>query len=168
MSASVPELLAQFEQRNLKLALAESLTGGLLSAVVVAVPGASKVLLGTVVAYQSSLKSELLGVSSALIAQSGVINPEVAAQMAAGVRDRLAKGCQIDPRQVVGVATTGVAGPDSQDGAAPGLVYVGVAGFLGDIEDARVYAHQFEGDRESVRAQTVAAALQDLAEYLTN
>ena len=166
MLADVAGILAELEKRGDKLALAESLTGGLISAVVVAVPGASKSYLGCEVVYQSELKSSLLGVSSSLIQQQGVINAEVAAQMAIGVRDKLAKACSISNQRVIGLSTTGVAGPDQQDGQPVGRVFVGIAGFIGDIDDVRVFELDLVGDRNEIRSEAAAAALQHLAEFL--
>ena len=106
--------------RRETLAVAESLTGGALAAAVVEVPGASAVLRGGVVAYATDLKHALLGVDAGLLAAEGAVHPEVARQMADGVRERLGA--------TWGVATTGVAGPDPQDGVQPGTVYVAITG----------------------------------------
>ena len=122
--------LEKLRAKKLKLAFGESLTGGLLSAEFVAVPGASEVVLGGILAYQTGLKSALLGVSSELLA--------------------------------IGLSTTGVAGPDTQDGKPVGLVYVGVCGPKG----MRVFSHEFSGDRTAIRQLSVQAAVADLLEYL--
>ena len=166
MAVSVAGLLAELESRGLNLALGESLTGGLLSAVIVAVPGASKTLLGSVVAYQSPLKVELLGVDQHTIDAVGAVSPQVAAQMATGARDRIAAASGVSRELTIGVSTTGVAGPDGQGLAGPGEVFIGVAGFIGDVEDVRVYPHVFEGDRDAIRTQTVMAALEHVAAFI--
>ena len=154
-------LIAALDTSGLKLAIAESLTGGMLSSALVAVPGASNVLLGAIVAYQTSLKHELLGVASSLLENQGAVDPEVAAQMAGGVRTRLAAKTANDEAVVIGVATTGVAGPDPQDGIPVGTVYIAIAGpKIGEV----VYAQQFEGNRDQIRAATVEAAISHLAE----
>jgi nicotinamide-nucleotide amidase len=129
------------------LAVAESLTGGLLAARIVDVPGASAVLRGAVVAYATDLKHTLLGVDDDLLAREGAVHPQVAAQMADGVRNRLAT--------TWGLSTTGVAGPEAQDGRPPGTVYVGLAGPGG----VRSVGLRLRGDRAQVRAATVDAAL---------
>jgi nicotinamide-nucleotide amidase len=129
------------------LAVAESLTGGLLAARIVDVPGASAVLRGGIVAYATDLKHTLLGVDDELLAREGAVHPQVAAQMADGVRDRLGA--------TWGLATTGVAGPDLQDGREPGTVYVGLAGPHG----VRSVGLRLTGDRPQVRQATVDAAL---------
>lgn len=97
-------LLAVMEGRGWTLAVAESLTGGAVCARLVDVPGASRVLRGGVTAYATDLKASLLGVDDELLAARGAVDPDVAAAMAAGVRERLGAD--------VGLATTGVAGPD--------------------------------------------------------
>jgi nicotinamide-nucleotide amidase len=161
---SAAEILQQLESRGLKLAIAESLTGGLLSAEFVSVAGVSKVLLGSIVAYQTALKHELLGVSRALLENQGPVDPEVAAQMASGVRTKLAIKTNTDENLVIGIATTGVAGPDPQDGVAVGTVYVAISG-PGAIGDS-VYAYELSGGRDAIRAETVAQALAALGECL--
>lgn len=145
---SAAQVLEALRLSGRSLATAESLTGGLLAAQIVDVPGASTVFRGGIVAYATDLKSALLGVDAALLAARGPVDREVAAQMAAGVRDRLGAD--------IGVATTGVAGPDPQDGREPGTVYVAV-----DIDGgpARVQALVLPGDRDAVRTATVRAAL---------
>jgi nicotinamide-nucleotide amidase len=102
------------QRANLQLATAESFTGGLISARVVAVPGASRWFRGGVVSYASEVKFSLLKVD-----EGPVVSADAAAQMAEGVRQLL--GAE------VGLATTGVAGPDPQDGLPPGTAFVGIA-----------------------------------------
>jgi nicotinamide-nucleotide amidase len=100
------------------------------------------------------LKAALLGVEEDLLGRQGAVHPEVARQMADGVRTRL--------RATWGVATTGVAGPDPQDGKPPGTIYVAVAG----PDSVLVRSLLLAGDRPAVRAATVAAALALLEETL--
>ncbi|MGE9695504.1 MULTISPECIES: CinA family protein [unclassified Streptomyces] len=114
------DVIALAAEAGRTLAVAESLTGGLVAAELTAAPGASAAFLGSVTAYETELKHRLLGVDSALLAREGAVHPEVAAQMAAGVRDALGADW--------GAATTGVAGPEPQDGKPVGTVYVAVAG----------------------------------------
>jgi len=141
--------------RGETLAVAESLTGGALAATVVAVPGVSATFRGGVVAYATELKSELLGVDAALLARKGPVDPDVAVAMAAGVRHRLGA--------TWGLGTTGVAGPDPQDGHPPGVCFVALAG----PDGTRVQALALDGDRAAVRAAAVAAALALLHAALT-
>ncbi|KMM47107.1 hypothetical protein CWIS_01430 [Cellulomonas sp. A375-1] len=144
--------LEALRDRGWTLAVAESLTGGLLSARLVDVPGASLVHRGAVVAYATDLKARLLGVDDDLLTQRGPVDPDVALQMADGVRERLGAD--------VGLATTGVAGPEGQDGKPPGTVHVAVVTPFG----RRVVSLLLAGDRAAVRAQTVEAALRLLVE----
>ena len=153
-------VLDALRDRGMTLAVAESLTGGALSAAIVAVPGASDVLNGTVVAYATPVKSSLLGVDPELLAASGPVDPDVARQMATGARMALA----VDGRPAdAGVATTGVAGPTPQGGQPVGTVYVGVS--VGE----RLLSRRFllPGDRAAIRAATVEAALALLLETVT-
>jgi nicotinamide-nucleotide amidase len=145
-------LIRALTERRLTIATAESLTGGLLSAALVDVPGASLVFNGGIVAYATPLKATLLGVDADLLAARGAVDPEVARQMADGVRRALAvAGRPAD----IGVATTGVAGPDGQDGKPPGTAFVAVA--MGEVVEVVPLA--LSGARDEVRAATVRAAL---------
>ena len=141
------DVVARLRAAGQTLAVAESLTGGLLAARVVDVPGASAVLRGGVVAYATDLKHLLLGVPEHLLARHGAVHPEVAAQMAIGVRDRLGA--------TWGLSTTGVAGPQPQDGHPAGTVHLGLAGPSG----VRTVELSLPGDRAQIRAATVDAAL---------
>ena len=142
-------------ERGETVAVAESLTGGALGAALVAVPGVSATFRGGVIAYATELKAELLGVDAALLARRGPVDPDVAVAMAAGVRRRLGA--------TWAVATTGVAGPDPQDGHPPGVFFVALAG----PDGSRVEALTHDGDRAEVRAAAVAAALALLRAALT-
>ncbi|GAA3811745.1 CinA family protein [Cellulomonas soli] len=144
---AAPVLLAALEARGWTVAAAESLTGGLVVSALVDVPGASRTVRGGVVAYATDLKSSLLGVDASLLHERGAVDPDVAAAMAHGVRDRLGAD--------VGLATTGVAGPDAQDGAAPGTVHVAVS----TPEAVRVRTLQVDGSRAVVRRTAVDAVL---------
>jgi nicotinamide-nucleotide amidase len=139
--------LAALERRGWTLATAESLTGGGVGALVTSVPGASRVYVGGVVAYAGRVKVELLGVPPELVEEHGVVSEPCARAMAEGVR--LLLGAD------VGVATTGVAGPDPQEGKPAGTVHVALAGPLGT--HARVLG--LTGDRSAVRRATAVATL---------
>ncbi|MFC4560799.1 CinA family protein [Nocardiopsis mangrovi] len=129
-------------------ATAESLTGGLIGAALTAVPGASATYRGGIVAYASDLKSALLGVPGELLARHGAVHPDVALAMAEGARDALGAA--------FGLAVTGVAGPEPQDGREVGTVFCAVAGPGGG---ARVERLRLTGDRAAIREQTVEQAL---------
>jgi nicotinamide-nucleotide amidase len=153
------EAIASLIESRLTIAVAESLTGGLLAAELIGVPGASAAVRGAVVAYDTRLKHSVLGVDAGLLALHGAVHPEVALQMADGVRRALAvDGIPAD----VGIATTGVAGPDPQDGQPVGTVFVGIVTRAG----GRVVPLALDGGRQVIRQQTVAAALAALVHEL--
>ena len=148
------DLVARLTAAGQTVAVAESLTGGLVCAALTEVAGASVVVRGAVVAYASDLKAQVLGVDEALLAQAVAVDPGVAEQMAAGVRSLTGA--------TYGLATTGVAGPDPADGKPVGMVYVAMVG----PGSSRVCELVLSGDRAAIRAQTVRAALMLLAEEL--
>jgi len=156
------QLIEKLESKGLFIGLAESLTGGALCSELVSIPGASKVVLGSIVAYQTGLKSSALGVSSELLNTVGAVDAEVAVQMAEGIRSRLALQLLKNTDDVLGVSTTGVAGPDEQDGKPVGLVFISVVGRKG----IQVWEEHFSGDRQSIRQQTVDKAIARIWEYL--
>lgn len=132
MEHAVVSLLAE---RGLTLAVAESVTGGLIGSRITNVPGASRVFRGGVVAYASEVKFRVLDVP-----EGPVVTEEAAAAMADGVRRLLGAD--------VGLGVTGVAGPDPQEGLPPGTVFFGLA--IGDDVEARPM--RMPGDRERIRA----------------
>ncbi|MFD8591238.1 CinA family protein [Streptomyces sp. NPDC059637] len=146
MSAAA-EVLEALAGRGQTLAAAESLTGGLVAAELTAVPGASKVFRGSVTAYATDLKAQLLGVDPELLERNGAVDPEVARQMAEGVRRVLGADH--------GIATTGVAGPEPQDGRPVGTVFVAAAGPGG----SRVLPLRLSGGRGRIREETVDAVI---------
>lgn len=129
------------------VAVAESLTGGLLCATIVDVPGASDVLRGAVVAYAADVKSGVLGVDPDLVNRVGTVDAEVAAAMAQGVAQLLGA--------TWGLATTGVAGPEPSEGKPVGTVHVAVVGPAGVVNTELL----LQGDRRAIREQTVDAVL---------
>jgi nicotinamide-nucleotide amidase len=140
--------------RKETLATAESLTGGWVAATIVEIPGVSAVFRGGLVVYATELKHALAGVPEDLLAERGPVDPDVALALAAGARER----CGAD----WGVSTTGVAGPDPQDGKPVGLVYVAVAGPSGST----VRELRLTGSRAEIRSGSVAAVLDLLTERL--
>ena len=153
---SALENVRRLHQIGATLATAESVTGGLVGAAITAVPGASQVYRGGVVAYATDLKTQLLGVDSGLLARVGAVDAEVVGSMAEGVRVRLGAD--------YGLATTGVAGPDSQDGKPPGTLWIGVATptRTWDISSSTDQV----GDRAMMRRLAVLWALVNLGSVL--
>ncbi len=141
------EVIDLLRARGDTIAVAESLTGGMLAAALTAIPGASMAFRGAVVAYATGLKAELLGVPAALLDSYGPVHPDVARAMAEGVRSRL--------DAAVGAATTGVAGPDPQDGQPVGTVYIAVSAG----GDTTVRSLALSGDRNQIREATVRESL---------
>ncbi|MEU0334692.1 CinA family protein [Streptomyces sp. NPDC006193] len=162
MSSAATELVRLLTVRGETLAVAESLTGGLVAAEITAVPGASKVFRGSVTAYATELKHRLLGVEAPLLAQRGAVDPQVAGQMAAGVRKVLGADW--------GIATTGVAGPDPQDGQPVGTVFVAVdgpvTGRAGSAGGGKVEGLRLNGSRTEIRMESVRSVLAVLLEQL--
>jgi nicotinamide-nucleotide amidase len=149
------ELVRRLVGHGQTLAVVESLTGGLLSAMIVDVPGASAAFRGGLVVYATDLKESLAGVPAGLLAERGPVDPAVALALAGGGR----RVCRSD----WALATTGVAGPDPQRGVAVGTAYVAVAG---PSELAQVRPLQLAGDRGAVRRACAAAALALLDQHL--
>lgn len=140
-------VLAALRVRGWQLAVAESLTGGLLTSQFAAVPGASTVLRGGVVSYATEVKAEVLGVDAELLAARGAVDPDVAAAMATGVRALL--GAE------VGLATTGVAGPAPQDGQPVGMVY------LACVHPGGLWVRNYlvSGTRQTIRESVAGLAI---------
>lgn len=146
------QVVAILRQREQTLGVAESLTGGLLAAAFVDVPGASAVFRGGLVVYATDLKELLAGVPRALLAERGPVDPDVAAALAAGTRQRL----HVD----WAAATTGVAGPQPHGGAAVGTVWLAVCGPTTQV--TRLV--RLTGGRQAIRSAAVAAAVGLVAE----
>lgn len=129
------------------VAVAESLTGGLVAAALTDVPGASAAFRGGVVTYATELKTVLLGVDAVMLARHGAVYPPVAVAMANGVRTRLGA--------TYGLATTGVAGPEPADGQPVGTAHIAVS----VADDTVVRTIALTGDRQQIRRLTVENAL---------
>jgi nicotinamide-nucleotide amidase len=157
-----PDTAAQLAREAVELltamgktvAVAESLTGGLVAAALTSVPGASVVVRGGVIAYATELKTALLGVPADFLARNGAVDPDVAAAMADGVRERLGA--------TYGAATTGVAGPGPAEGKPQGTVFVAVTGPGGPAG----VGLQLAGDRRQVREKSVLSVLSLLVSAL--
>lgn len=141
---------AQLVQRSFTLGLAESLTGGLIAARLVGVPGASDWFRGGVVSYASDVKFDVLGVE-----RGPVVSARAARQMASGARHVLGAD--------IGLSVTGVAGPDEQEGHPVGTVFVGLAIGQGTPEAVEL---RLPGDRERVRQYAAVSALNILRQRI--
>jgi nicotinamide-nucleotide amidase len=154
----VADLIKTLADRELTVATAESLTGGLLAALLTEIPGSSAVVRGGLVVYASDLKQTLAGVDARLLTARGPVDPDVAEALARGARER----CGAD----IGVGLTGVAGPDQQNGIAVGTWFCAVAG-PGNRRSLRTGAPEAPPattpTRAAIRAQAVRAAVDLLA-----
>jgi nicotinamide-nucleotide amidase len=142
--------------RGLSAATAESLTAGMVAAVLADTAGASAMLQGGVVSYANSVKTGVLGVPGELLGAVGSVDGQVAAAMADGAR----RICGAD----IGVSTTGVAGPEPHDGKAVGTVFIGIA----TAEGSTSYQYSFAGTRAEIRSLACGAALERLLEALSS
>jgi nicotinamide-nucleotide amidase len=148
------KLLDLYRSKQLRIATAESCTGGMIAAAITDVAGSSDVFERGFVTYSNEAKAQQIGVAPDLIAHHGAVSVHVAREMAAGAL----KHSTAD----IAVAVTGIAGPGGGSEAKPvGLVYIAVARRDGDPAIER---HQFHGDRAAIRQATVERALEMLAE----
>ncbi|GAA2183465.1 CinA family protein [Brooklawnia cerclae] len=152
------EAIELLKRGHWTIATCESMTGGGIGAALTSVAGSSAVFRGGLITYATDLKVALAGVDADFVAANGVINRRTAEEMALGT----ARVCRAD----VGLSVTGVAGPDGEDGAAPGTVWLGLT--LPVTRDDRVRARllELDGDRAEIRTRTVAAALTWLSDCL--
>ncbi|WP_409970478.1 CinA family protein [Piscinibacter sp.] len=156
LAAEVDTLATALKSRGWMLATAESCTGGLIAAACTSLAGSSEWFERGIVTYSNEAKQELLGVAADLIAQHGAVSAEVARAMAEGAITR--------SRATLAVSATGIAGPGGGSAAKPvGTVWLGLA-IRGEPATATLL--QLEGDRASIRRQTLASALRLLNDRL--
>lgn len=143
------ELIKLLIGKNLLLATAESLTGGMLSSELVSIPGASNTFIEGFVTYSIRAKEETLGVPYEIIDSYGAVSYETAKEMAKGALR--ASGAHVS------MATTGNAGPDPSEGKPVGLVYTAV-----DVRgEIFVTEHHFRGSRNDIRVRSVEAVIDE-------
>jgi nicotinamide-nucleotide amidase len=146
---------AQLLDAERRLVTAESCSGGWIGKALTDVPGSSAWYLGGIISYSNTLKQTLLGVLPSTLSQHGAVSESAAREMAIGALETLGGH--------VAVAVTGIAGPDgAQLGKPVGTVWFAWAWREGDEIETRVLLQTFDGDRESVRRQTVAQALREV------
>lgn len=149
-------VLEKLRSLGLKLAVAESCTGGMLGERITSIPGSSDVFLGGIIAYHNDVKVKALGVRAEDIERYGAVSEQVALQMASGVRERMGAD--------VGVAVTGIAGPGGGTPDKPvGLVWISVHG-----PDAKARRFHVGGDRAEIRQRAAQAALEMVRRALSN
>ncbi|MEZ5185922.1 MAG: CinA family protein [Candidatus Nanopelagicales bacterium] len=140
------ELIAALRRRGESVCTVESLTGGLLCALLTEVPGASDVVRGGIVAYSMSAKRDVVGVDEQTLTTHGAVSEQVAGELARRARDIFGSTWAI--------ATTGVAGPATQEGRPVGTVFVAVSG-----PRTAAVALSLAGDRQQIRTQTCVAGM---------
>ena len=156
LGPSLTRLGDQLRQRDLTVAVAESMTAGLLAATLADLPESSKRFLGGVVSYTADKKMELLGIPEAVISKDGVVSQATARLMAEGARRLLGAG--------LAISITGVAGPEEQDGKPVGLTYIGVS-----LDGTtRVREYHWPGGRATNRVASVEAAIELAADVLSS
>ncbi|MGL5049795.1 MAG: CinA family protein [Fusobacteriaceae bacterium] len=140
----VEKLILELKNKKLKLSVAESCTGGMLSSEIVEVSGASEVFYEGIVTYSCESKIKRLGVSEETIKKYGVVSEQTAKEMLKGLETE------------VGISTTGIAGPNGGTEKTPvGTVYIGIK-YLNKI---KVRKYFFSGSREEIRVATVQASI---------
>ncbi len=145
---SAAALVALCTQKRLRVATAESCTGGLAASAITAIPGASAIFTHGFVTYANEAKTKMLGVPAAMLAAHGAVSPEVAAAMAQGARERASAN--------LAVSTTGIAGPEGGSAEKPvGTVWFGLATPRG----VTTYHRIFPGNRDEVRQASTDFAL---------
>jgi nicotinamide-nucleotide amidase len=149
-------VLERMRSLGLKLAVAESCTGGMLGERITSIPGSSDVFLGGIIAYHNDLKLKALGVRAEDIERYGAVSEQVALQMASGVRERMGAD--------VGISVTGIAGPGGGTPDKPvGLVWISV-----DVTEAKARRFHVFGDRAEIRQRAAQAALEMVRRALSN
>lgn len=143
------------KKEHLKIATAESCTGGLIGHTITNVPGSSEYYEGGVISYSNEMKMNFLGVSGQTLGEHGAVSEQTAAEMAEGIR----RVAGVD----MGIATTGIAGPGGGTAEKPvGLVYIAIS----TEKKTVVERHLFEGDRHGNKEHACRAALSLVLKYL--
>ncbi len=156
------QVISACKARGIRLVLAESLTGGMAASALVEIPGASSVLLAAVVAYHDAAKHQILGVPSMTLLTYGAVSAQAAEAMAVGAKGLVKPAEGLSGQNIYGISTTGVAGPDLQEGKPVGQVHLGFA-----LEGApESLSLRLFGDREAIRLQATVALFETLLEQI--
>ena len=157
LSEKAKLLLDELKAKNLKVITAESLTGGMISELLTAIPGSSEVVMGGIASYSYELKRDALRVDYDNLCKNGAVNPETASQMAKGALELSAAN--------VAISVTGIAGPGGAEQGKPvGTVYFGT---ITDRDiSAKTFRKNFKGFRNDVRKQTTLCAIEQLIEIV--
>lgn len=154
----VERLAGELSKRGARIATAESCTGGWISKILTDTPGSSVWFEYGFVSYGNTAKTRMLGVAAALLEQQGAVSEAVALAMA--------EGAMRESGAEFAVAVTGIAGPEGGTADKPvGTVWVA---WCGKDQQPATAQHGFEGDRDTVRRQTVTQALDGLVRFIEN
>ena len=155
------QLKKLFIESDLKLAVAESCTGGLVCNLLTDVPGASTYFLGGIVSYTNDAKQNLLSVSPQTLAKFGAVSEETVLEMARGVRARFSN--EVNAERIIGVSVSGIAGPGGGSPEKPaGMVWIGLS--AQDKDHAWIF--QWSGNRAENKMQSARAVMIILLQYL--
>jgi len=155
------QLKKLFIESDLKLAVAESCTGGLVCNLLTDVPGASTYFLGGIVSYTNDAKQNLLFVSTQTLAKFGAVSEETVLEMARGVRARFSN--EVNAERIIGVSVSGIAGPGGGSPEKPaGMVWIGLS--AQDKDHAWIF--QWSGNRAENKMQSARAVMIILLQYL--
>ena len=155
MDALIQQLFSLLEQRKWMIATAESCTGGMIAAAVTDVAGSSTYFDRGFITYSNEAKMTMLDVQSLTLEKFGAVSEQTARLMA--------RGAHAHSNADIAVSSTGIAGPGGGSVDKPvGLVFIALA----TADEAKVFRHEFDGDRSSIREQTVAAAIGHVIDYL--
>jgi len=155
------QLKKLFIESDLKLAVAESCTGGLVCNLLTDVPGASTYFLGGIVSYTNDAKQNLLFVSTQTLAKFGAVSEETVLEMARGVRARFSN--EVNAERIIGVSVSGIAGPGGGSPEKPaGMVWIGLS--TQDKDHAWIF--QWSGNRAENKMQSARAVMIILLQYL--
>ncbi|WP_369801933.1 competence/damage-inducible protein A [Oceanobacillus sp. Castelsardo] len=149
------KIISLLKEKNMKIASAESLTGGMFSHRLISVSGASSVCRGGIVCYDTNVKQDVLGVSEETIQNKGTVSEECALEMAEQVARKLDAN--------IGLSFTGVAGPDEVEGKGVGTVYIALVTSNGD---KKVEKFIFSGDRNAIRRRATLKGLEIVFHFL--
>jgi nicotinamide-nucleotide amidase len=157
MHSLAEELILLLKDKNMMLVTAESCTGGLIGAALTDISGSSAAYEGGFVTYANEAKMRMLGVNAETLESFGAVSEQTATEMVRGALEH--------STAQVGVSVTGIAGPNGGTDEKPvGLVYIGV---MAKTHQPQIFKHNFDGDRTSIRQQTVEAALEHLIQHIS-
>ena len=150
------DLVTKLINKKLTISIAESCTGGLISAILTSIPGVSKTFKGGIIAYDNMVKISLLKVNEAILKKFGAVSEETAMEMARGVKNLFSTD--------ISIGVTGIAGPDGGDKSKP----VGLVCFGFIFNNVSVISQIFHGNRNSIRESSTLYVLERILGMISN